>query len=134
MDSVQLTMTSPPHYHDAHLDVDFDGGSATLDGQRLVLTRKEYQLLLLFVQNAGEVIPREALLMCVWGLRKGTRTLDVHIRKLRRKLGSYSWQYIETIFGTGYRFQPFPTRSARLATLRAGPHSMMCTDPKGERT
>jgi len=109
MDSVQLAMTSPSHYHDAHLVVDFDGGSATLDGQRLVLTRKEYELLLLFVQNAGEVIPREALLTRVWGLREGTRTrtLDVHIRKLRRKLGSYSWQYIETIFGTGYRFQPF---------------------------
>ena len=129
-------MTSPSHYHDAHLVVDFDGGSATLDGQRLVLTRKEYELLLLFVQNAGEVIPREALLMRVWGLREGTRTrtLDVHIRKLRRELGSYSWQYIETIFGTGYRFQPFPTRPARLATLGAGPHSMMCADPKGERT
>jgi len=102
-------MTSPPRYHDAHLDVDFSDRSAALDGQRLVLTRKEYELLLVFVQNAGDVIPREALLMRVWGLREGTRTrtLDVHIRKLRRKLGSYSWQYIETIFGTGYRFQPF---------------------------
>ena len=95
MDSVQLTMTSPPHYHDAHLDVDFSDRSAALDGQRLVLTRKEYQLLFLFVQNAGEVIPREALLMRVWGLRaERTRTLDVHIRKLRRKLGifiRYPW-------------------------------------------
>jgi DNA-binding response OmpR family regulator len=106
-----MTLSSPSHYRDAHLNVDFNSRSATLDSQRLVLTGKEYELLSLFVQNAGEVIPREALLMCVWGLRKGTRTrtLDMHIRKLRKKLGAYSWQYIETVFGTGYRFQPFRT-------------------------
>lgn len=111
MDSAQMTLSSPSHYRDAHLDVDFNGRSATLDAQRLVLTHKEYELLLLFVQNAGEIIPREVLLMRIWGLRKGTRTrtLDVHIRKLRKKLGSYRWQYIETVFGTGYRFQPFRT-------------------------
>ena len=39
-----------------------------------------------------------------------TRTLDVHIRRLRIKLGSYSGQYLETIFGIGYRFQPFRTK------------------------
>jgi two-component system alkaline phosphatase synthesis response regulator PhoP len=91
--------------------MDFNDRSATLDGRRLVLTRKEYELLFLLVQNAGEVMPHEALLTRVWGLREGTRTrtLDVHISKLRKKLGSYRWQYIETIFGTGYRFHPFRT-------------------------
>jgi DNA-binding response OmpR family regulator len=63
----------------------------------------------MLVQNAGEIIPREALLWRVWGysMQIRTRTLDVHIRRLRKKLGSYSEQYIETIFGVGYRFQPY---------------------------
>jgi DNA-binding response OmpR family regulator len=75
----------------------------------LELTRKEYELLMLLVENAGEVVRREVLLMRVWGCGAGirTRTLDVHIRKLRKHLGAYSDQYIETIFGIGYRFQPW---------------------------
>ena len=75
----------------------------------MVLTRKEYELLALLVQHAGEIIPREALLMEIWGYGSEirTRTLDVHIRRLRKKLGRYADQYIETIFGIGYRFQPY---------------------------
>jgi len=96
-------------YEDPHLEVDFSRASAALDARRMVLTRKEYELLSLLVQNAGEIIPREALLWRVWGYSTQirTRTLDVHIRRLRKKLGSYSEQYIETIFGIGYRFQPY---------------------------
>ena len=73
------------------------------------LTRKEYELLLILVQNAGEVLTREQLLWQVWGYSNQirTRTLDVHVRRLRKKLGTYADQYIETIFGVGYRFQPF---------------------------
>src|SRR5213594_3877717 len=97
------------HYQDTHLDVDFTRAVAELDSRRMVLTRKEYELLSLLVQNAGEIIPREALLWRIWGYSTQirTRTLDVHIRRLRKKLGGYSGQYIETIFGIGYRFQPF---------------------------
>ncbi|MBI3470250.1 MAG: winged helix-turn-helix transcriptional regulator [Candidatus Solibacter usitatus] len=96
-------------YKDSHLEVDFSHSAAALDSRRMVLTRKEYELLALLVQNAGEIIPREALLWRVWGYSNQirTRTLDVHIRRLRKKLGDYSSQYIETIFGIGYRFQPF---------------------------
>ncbi|HEX3747346.1 MAG TPA: helix-turn-helix domain-containing protein [Bryobacteraceae bacterium] len=75
----------------------------------MLLTRKEYDLLSLLVRHAGEIIPREALLMQVWGYGGDirTRTLDVHVRRLRKKLGGYADHYIETIFGIGYRFQPF---------------------------
>src|SRR5437667_5289681 len=96
-------------YRDEHLAIDFDQQAASLDADRMVLTRKEYELLALLVQHAGEIIPREALLMEIWGYGSEirTRTLDVHIRRLRKKLGRYAEQYIETIFGIGYRFQPY---------------------------
>jgi DNA-binding response OmpR family regulator len=53
-------------------------------------------------------VPREVLLQDIWGYSREirTRTLDVHIRRLRKKLGQYGDKYIETIFGVGYRFQP----------------------------
>ena len=96
-------------YQDLHLDVDFVSASAVLDSCPIVLTRREYALLSLLIQNAGVVIPREAILWEIWGYgpQIRTRTLDVHIRRLRKKLGNYSERYIETVFGVGYRFQPF---------------------------
>ena len=102
-----------PRYQDRHLELDFAMEMVCLDSNRLVLTRKEFELLALLVGNAGEIIPRETLLMRVWGYSKQirTRTLDVHIRRLRKKLGNYAGLYIETIFGVGYRFQPFRERS-----------------------
>jgi two-component system, OmpR family, alkaline phosphatase synthesis response regulator PhoP len=106
---LQEAVLGPDRYKDPHLDVDFARASASLDARRMVLTRKEWELLSLMVQNAGEIIPRDALLWKIWGYSPQirTRTLDVHIRRLRKKLGGYSEQYIETIFGIGYRFQPF---------------------------
>jgi DNA-binding response OmpR family regulator len=89
--------------------IDFAQCVALLDGGRLTLTRKEYDLLAMLVEHAGEIIPRQVLLMQVWGYSGDvkTRTLDVHIRRLRRKLGRFAELYIETIFGIGYRFQPY---------------------------
>jgi DNA-binding response OmpR family regulator len=109
MEFVHTVVNSSPNYRDAHLEVDFDHKIVVLDSGHLVLTRKEFELLAMLVQHAGDIIPRETLLQRVWGYRREirTRTLDVHIRRLRRKLGIYSGQYIETIFGIGYRFQPF---------------------------
>jgi DNA-binding response OmpR family regulator len=96
-------------YRDEHLEFDFAGAIAALDSKPMVLTRKETELLALLVENAGEIIPREVLLMRVWGYSREirTRTLDVHIRRLRKKLGQYGEQYIETVFGVGYRFQRY---------------------------
>lgn len=107
---VSLTgISSVPSYRDEHLTVDFDRQSAFLDNTRMSLTRKEYDLLALLVQHAGEIIPRDALLLRVWGYSTDirTRTLDVHVRRLRKKLGAFAAPYIETVFGIGYRFQPF---------------------------
>jgi DNA-binding response OmpR family regulator len=108
MDFVQMISNAPSRYQDAHLQLDFDCRIATLDSRRLVLTRKECDLLVLLVRNAGAIVSREELLMRVWGYRKEvrTRTLHVHIRRLRKHLSPYGVQYIETIFGVGYRFQP----------------------------
>ena len=102
-------MEHPTFYRDAHLTLDFEHRSATLDSQPLSLTRKEYDLLALLVSYAGIIIPRAEVLMRVWGYSTEirTRTLDVHIRHLRRKLGTYADVYIETVFGVGHRFQPF---------------------------
>src|ERR1700690_2530830 len=109
MGSLPIANTHIQPYRDEHLSIDFDQQRATLDTARMTLTRKEYDLLALLVQHAGEIIPREALLMRVWGYGAEirTRTLDVHVRRLRKKLGGYADQYIETIFGIGYRFQPY---------------------------
>src|SRR3954468_22587125 len=109
MGTLSIAINHAAPYRDEHLSLDFDQQVCALDSQRMVLTRKEYDLLALLVQHAGEIIPREALLMRVWGYSSEirTRTLDVHVRRLRKKLGAYADQYIETIFGIGYRFQPF---------------------------
>ena len=109
MGPIPVSDNPQPPYRDEHLAVDFDRKTAAVDSIRVQLTRKEYDLLALLVRHAGEIVPREALLMQVWGYGSDmrTRTLDVHIRRLRKKLGSYADQYIETIFGIGYRFQPF---------------------------
>ena len=74
-------------------------------GEPIALTYKEFQLLCLLAQNSGIVLTREILLEKIWGLRseRENRTLDVHIRTLRSKLGS-AGAYIQTVRGVGYRF------------------------------
>ena len=97
-------------YQDEHLALDLrQGGAALLDAQPMILTRKEFELLCLLAENAGEIVPRDVLLMKIWGYSREirTRTLDVHIRRLRKKLGPYADSYIETIFSVGYRFQRY---------------------------
>ena len=108
MGSLQDEGSQNQFYRDEHLWVDFRQQVVVLDNHLLTLTRKEYDLLALLVHQGTAIVPRQALLMRIWGYGPAirTRTLDVHIRRLRRKLGAYAAQYIETIFGIGYRFQP----------------------------
>jgi two-component system phosphate regulon response regulator PhoB len=68
----------------------------------------EFDLLAQLARNAGEILSRDTLMLNVWGYGPEihTRTMDVHLRRLRVKLGPYSRQHIETVFGLGYRLQP----------------------------
>ena len=71
------------------------------------LTRKESELLSLLRQNSGRCLSRQYLLSTIWGYQNGTktRTLDVHIQRLRRKLGTDGASRIMTVLRTGYAWQ-----------------------------
>ena len=79
----------------------------SLRGRRVNLRFKEYELLRLLASNPGRVYSREALLSSVWGYDYfgGTRTVDVHIRRLRSKIENADHPLIETIWNVGYRFR-----------------------------
>ena len=78
----------------------------TADGQEIVLTHKEFELLEYLLENRNIVLTREKILDRIWGYTSDieTRTLDVHIRSLRQKLGA-SGDCIETVRGVGYRIE-----------------------------
>ena len=86
-----------------------DKFEVTVDGRKIDLTPKEFELLKLFAQNPGRVFSRDYLLERIWGYDYlgDTRTVDVHIRHLRQKLGDEQDEpkYIETIRGIGYKFK-----------------------------
>jgi DNA-binding response OmpR family regulator len=90
------------------LELDRGARSARLDGVELDLSRKEFDLLAELMRNAGRVVSREDLMSKVWDVNwfGSTKTLDVHIGWLRRKLGddSNNPRYIETVRGVGFRF------------------------------
>jgi DNA-binding response OmpR family regulator len=92
-------------YRGPHLIVDFDAISVTVDGLPTRLTRREFELLQFLVQNRNRVVSRDRLLERVWGYEREveTRSVDVHVGRLRAKLGSAARQ-IETVVGLGYRF------------------------------
>ena len=83
-----------------------DEHTVTVDGERVILTYKEYELLHLFLSQPGIAFTREQLLLSVWntGYAGETRTVDMHIRTLRQKLGSYG-NIIETVRNVGYRLE-----------------------------
>lgn len=88
------------------LELDPARHTVTAAGARIQLTLKEYELLRLFMENAGRVFTRDRLLEAVWGsdFFGETRTVDVHIGTLRDKLGECG-RYIETVRGVGYRME-----------------------------
>jgi DNA-binding response OmpR family regulator len=89
----------------AELTIDPDTYAAKLKGRPLDLTYKEFELLKFLAQHPGRVFTRDQLLREVWGYDYfgGTRTVDVHVRRLRSKLGPEHEHLIETVRGVGYR-------------------------------
>ncbi len=92
-------------YESGSLSIDFGDVRVSCAGADVKLTRKEFALLTYLIKSAGRVATRQNLLDNVWGYSYfgDTRTLDVHIRRLRQKLGDCGG-CIETVVGTGYRF------------------------------
>lgn len=79
-----------------------------MEGELVALTYKEYELLTYLIENRMRVVPREELLDKLWDYNADieTRTLDIHIRTLRQKLGEEGGSYIRTVRSVGYRFVP----------------------------
>ena len=96
---------APENYKDDKMTIDFADMRVTCGDENVKLTRKEFALLTHLIKNAGRVATRQNLLDNVWGYSYfgDTRTLDVHIRRLRQKLGGCG-NCIETVVGVGYRF------------------------------
>lgn len=88
------------------LQLNLETYQASVQGQPIDLTYMEYELLKFLAQNPGKVFTREVLLSRVWGYEYygGARTVDVHIRRLRAKLGEEHAAFIQTVRSVGYRF------------------------------
>ncbi len=86
------------------LVIDYDQYEISIKGERIGLAKKEFELLKLLTTKPGKVYERRLILSTVWGtdVLVGDRTIDVHVRKLREKIGS---QYIKTVKGVGYKFE-----------------------------
>jgi two-component system alkaline phosphatase synthesis response regulator PhoP len=105
----RMDETSGKTYEDDHLLIDFDDIRVVCHGQKVKLTNKEFSLLSVMAKSTDRVITRQQLLDSVWGYSYygDARTLDVHIRRLRQKLGECG-DCIETVVGVGYRFVGCP--------------------------
>ncbi len=88
------------------LVVDLDAHTVTVDGARVAFTYKEFELLRLFLSHPGMAFTRDQLFQEIWGMDYcgETRTVDMHIRTLRQKLGPYG-RRIETVRNVGYRME-----------------------------
>ena len=87
-----------------HLVLDSATHEAVLSGERIKLARMEFRLLWCLAQRAGRIYPRARLIEAVWGREYAgsDRTLDVHIRRLRHKLGDFGGQRLKTVLNIGY--------------------------------
>ena len=88
------------------LKIDNTGHKVTIDNKEIMLTPKEYKLLLYFVENEGVALSREQLLSKVWGYDffGDDRTVDTHVKMLRNNLGKYR-DTIKTVRGVGYKYE-----------------------------
>lgn len=102
----QAKSSTNDHFILKGMDINFAARTVTIDGCRITLSPKEYELLAYLVKNAGVALTREQLLSTVWGydFYGDDRTLDTHVKLLRKDLGEYA-KYIVTLRGVGYRFE-----------------------------
>jgi DNA-binding response OmpR family regulator len=102
----RMSVSGPEMIEYAALALNLETYQATIDGTPLDLTYMEYELLKFLAQNPGKVFTREMLLSRVWGYEYygGARTVDVHVRRLRAKLGEEQANLIQTVRSVGYRF------------------------------
>ena len=102
-------LAQPQEYRAGRLQVLPASRKVLVDGQKISLTPKEFDILCLLLANSGLVLSRGQIQDRVWGMEYlgETRTVDVHIRTLRQKLGDCG-EYIETVRGVGYRFSAMP--------------------------
>jgi DNA-binding response OmpR family regulator len=103
------------------LEIDLRARRVTVQGREIALTPKEFDLLALLARHPGEIVTRPQILTDVWQTTwlGNTKTIDVHIVALRRKLGDPAW--IETIRGTGHRLRPQDENQANPNSPRAAP-------------
>ncbi len=89
----------------AGVEIDFEGRNVFVDGKKVELTQKEFQLLTYLVKNKGIAISRSKILSDVWGYEfyGDDRTIDTHIKMLRSRLGNYKYMLV-TLRGYGYKF------------------------------
>ncbi len=108
MELIQMESNRLERYRDARLELNFHTQAVVLDNAPVRLTKMEFALLSQLARKTGKIVSREELMLNVWGYGPDihSRTMDVHLRRLRVKLGSYSKQHVETVFGLGYRLQP----------------------------
>ena len=99
------------------LVIDTESFEVTVDGRRLALTFREFELLRYLAAHPGRVNTREALLNQVWGYEYfgGLRTVDVHVRRIRAKLGLKHEHFIQTVHGVGYKFVSGGNKGLKLA-------------------
>ena len=88
------------------LHLDLETREVKVNGREVLLTYKEYELLVYLAENQNRVVSRDELLDKLWDWRADveTRTLDIHIKTLRQKLGEEAGHYIKTVRSVGYRF------------------------------
>lgn len=100
------TNTNTDKYVYKTLEIDYLGHKVTIDSNEIKLTPKEYELLVLFVENKSIALSRETLLSKVWGYDffGDDRTIDTHIKMLRNNLGKYR-DLIKTVRGLGYKYE-----------------------------
>lgn len=106
--SVSAEENTENFYEKGRLKVDFERYEVSINGEKIDTTLKEFELLEMLIKNRGKILKREVLLEKIWGYEYigETRTVDVHIRYLRKKIeeDDKAPKLIETIRGVGYRF------------------------------